>query len=96
MAANKDVAAIIALLAEIAGHFIFPTIQTLRKTARPGDLTRLAPAAIPSQVTDTLPEALTRARLEGRPILVAGSLLLAGEMLSLLDKTPDQYEPSEQ
>ena len=96
MAANKDAAAIIALLAEIAGHFIFPTIQTLRKTACPGDLTRLAPAEIPSQVTETLSEALEMARLEGSPILVAGSLLLAGEMLSLLDKTPDQYEPSEQ
>jgi len=29
-------------------------------------------------------------------VLVTGSLFLAGETLSLLDKTPGQYEPSEQ
>ncbi len=96
MAANKDIATIIARLAEIAGHFIFPVIHTMRKTACPEDLTRLVPDEIPSLVTDTLTEALERARLDGRPILVAGSLFLAGEMLSLLDKTPEQYEPSEQ
>ncbi len=96
MAANKDIATIIALLSEIADNFIFPSIQTVRKTACPGDLTRLVAGQIPGQVTDTLSGALAKARMQGKPILVAGSLLLAGEMLALLDKNPEQYEPSEQ
>jgi len=96
MAANKDSGKIINLLSEIADNFIFPSIQTLRKTACPKDLTRLVPVQIPSQVTNTLEKALEKARLQDKPILVAGSLLLAGEMLALLDKNSDEYEPSEQ
>ncbi|MCP4846318.1 MAG: bifunctional folylpolyglutamate synthase/dihydrofolate synthase [Verrucomicrobiaceae bacterium] len=96
VAGNKNIATMITLLAEIAGHFIFPTIQTLRTTARPEDLTQLVPDSIPSLATATLTEALETARLDNKPILVTGSLFLAGEMLSLLDKSPDQYEPSEQ
>ena len=96
MAANKDSDTIINLLSEIADNFIFPSIQTFRKTACPKDLTRLVPAQIPSQVTNTLEKALEKARLQNKPILVAGSLLLAGEMLALLDKNSDEYEPSEQ
>ncbi|MFP6874768.1 MAG: folylpolyglutamate synthase/dihydrofolate synthase family protein [Verrucomicrobiales bacterium] len=96
VAANKDIAAIIAPLAEIAGHFIFPGLLTLRNTTTPEDLNQLVPSGIASRCTLTVREALEKARLAGKPILVAGSLFLAGEILSLLDKTPDQYEPSEQ
>lgn len=96
VAGNKNIQTIIALLAEIAGHFIFPAIQTIRKTASPEDLTRLVPGEIPCNVTATLTEALEQARLSCKPVLVTGSLFLAGETLSLLDQTPGQYEPSEQ
>ncbi len=96
VSANKDIASIIAPLNEIAAHFIFPVLLTLRNTAPPEDLTQFVPPEIPSHHTTTLREALEKARLAGKPILVAGSLFLAGEILSLLDKTADQYEPSEQ
>ena len=94
--ANKDIAPIIARLTEIAARFIFPGLLTPRNTATAEDLTQFVPPEIPTHCTSTLPEALEKARLDGKPILVAGSLFLAGEILSLLDKTADQYEPSEQ
>lgn len=96
VSANKDIAPIIARLREIAAHFIFPGLLTLRNTAPSEDLTQFVPPEIPTHSTPTLLEALEKARLAGKPILVTGSLFLAGEILSLLDKTPDQYEPSEQ
>ncbi len=96
VSANKDIASIIAPLTEIAAHFIFPGLLTLRNTAIPEDLTQLIPSGIPSYCTATPREALEKAQLACKPVLVAGSLFLAGEILSLLDKTTDQYEPSEQ
>ena len=38
---------------------------------------------------DSVPEALARIRKGGLPVLVAGSLYLAGEVLRLNDEFPD-------
>lgn len=95
-AANKDTTALIEPLAAIAQQFICVEPDTLRRTATAEQLHELVPSEMPSECAQNVAAALDRARQLGAPILVAGSLFLAGEMLAILRDSHDQYEPSEQ
>ena len=95
-AANKDAAALVAPLAEIAASFICTVPATTRETASPEDLAALIPSEIPAESAASVAEALEVAKGGSGKILAAGSLFLACELISLLDGDRGRYEISEQ
>jgi dihydrofolate synthase/folylpolyglutamate synthase len=95
-AADKDSAALVAPLAKIATRFICTVPATTRETASPEDLVALIPDGIPAESASSVAEALDAAQKRGGKILAAGSLFLAGELISLLDGDRDRYEASDQ
>lgn len=86
---EKDATGLLQALAPIADRVILTAVDSPRSR----DVTALAESAeeafggLPLEITDALPEALDRARAwatqaEGRAVLVAGSVLLAGEAIA--------------
>lgn len=80
---DKDYSEMISLLSGIAHAFFFVPVASPRSAdtqAFP------APTGCPSQTFSSLPDALEAARELPPPILITGSLFLAGEALSLLSQ----------
>ncbi len=94
-AANKDLPDMIAPLAELAAGFVLTRADSPR-VADTATLAALLPEGMPHETAPTAAGALTIARRKGRPILAAGSLFLAGEILSLVDQMREKFEPSDQ
>jgi dihydrofolate synthase/folylpolyglutamate synthase len=94
-AANKELPDLVAPLAELAAGFVLTKADSPR-AATPEELAALVPEGIEADCAADATSALGRARATGRPILVAGSLFLAGEVVSLLDGERAAYEPSDQ
>ncbi len=95
-AANKEIADLLAPLAALAEEIVFTRADSPR-SALPEDLVKLLPPGVPPGflhpgAAAALDFALTRRR----PVLVAGSLFLAGEAIALLDHRRHRYEPSDQ
>jgi len=83
--ADKDYAAMVAAFQPIAREFLFVPVSSPRG-ADPASFPPLCPA--PNRCCDNLPAALALAMAGPHRILIAGSLFLAGEALSLLVKNP--------
>jgi dihydrofolate synthase/folylpolyglutamate synthase len=83
---DKALAEILTALAPVASRFVFTKAATAR-AASPHELadlaSRLAPN-VPHTIAASPLDALTLASGHGSPIVVAGSLLLAGEILIVL------------
>jgi dihydrofolate synthase/folylpolyglutamate synthase len=93
---KKDVRKMLARLSSIAGRFILTTVNSPR--AIPATtLAAAVPTGVPFEITDDAHSALVRARAAPEPrCLVAGSLYLAGEFLTLLKPSTNPFEPSAQ
>jgi dihydrofolate synthase / folylpolyglutamate synthase len=79
---DKRVDEIVRALAAAASHFVF-TAPPIARAAAPDDLQRRAVAVTPQVTSMAVPdpmEALERAATFGTPVVVAGSLYLAGEI----------------
>ena len=93
---KKDVRGMLARLGTLAGRLILTTVNSSR--ALPATtLAEAVPPGIPVEITPDARTALDRARAapESR-CLVAGSLYLAGEFLTLLEPSANPFEPSAQ
>ena len=97
---EKNIEGICRALAPIAARFILPQIRTERALP-PNELlpylsavTPALPDASPGRtsITPSLPVALDLARANPEPILIAGSLHFAGEVLATLSGDPDSLE----
>lgn len=83
---DKAIGEVLEALAPVASMFVF-TAPVSPRAAAPADLVALAAAGIPAVPCLEAPtprEALMLAAGRGSPIVVAGSLFLAGEVLPLL------------
>ncbi len=86
MMRDKAIGEALAVLAPVASHFVFTAPQSPR-AASPTALMALADVSapgVPRRMADTPGEALREASSHRGPIVVAGSLFLAGEVLPLL------------
>ena len=82
---DKDAAELLCLLRSIADEVWLVPVSNPRAVP-PEELKPLAAVAgFPTVYTTDLPAAVTAARAGGGPVLVTGSLFLAGEVLALLD-----------
>jgi dihydrofolate synthase/folylpolyglutamate synthase len=96
--ADKDVAGICQALAPIAQEFILPPIRSERAMA-PERLAETLSSSTPTlrySITPSLPEAIAVARAGSSPILIAGSLHFAGEVLAFLQHRPAAFEECNQ
>jgi dihydrofolate synthase / folylpolyglutamate synthase len=92
--ADKDLRGICEALAPIAGLRILPKIRSDRATA-PEELGKILSTITPSlpcSVTQSVGEALRLAGEKSNPILIAGSLHFAGEVLAHLRGEPAAFE----
>ena len=84
--ADKNIEAVLAALAREASHFVFTSPASLR-AATPAELVavaeRVAPE-VPAEPVETPGDAVDRAAGLGSPVVVAGSLYLAGEIRARL------------
>ena len=81
---DKDVAHLLRTLRSIADEVWLVPINNARAMA-PAEIYPLAKAAGFAEIHEsTVAESVAAARTSGRPVLVAGSLFLAGEVLALL------------
>ncbi len=88
---DKDLEAMLPAVLGVAGAVVATTVHPPRGLeAEPlaAAVRRLAPA-LPVQVADTPAEALRRADRSDAPVVVAGSLFLAGAVLAHLRETPE-------
>jgi dihydrofolate synthase/folylpolyglutamate synthase len=79
---DKRVDALLSALAPAASHFVFTAAATPR-AASPGELAAAAARStpgVPAEVASSPLQALRRAAELGHPVIVAGSLYLAGEI----------------
>jgi dihydrofolate synthase/folylpolyglutamate synthase len=89
---DKDLAEMSAILASMAAQVLLVPVASER-SASIGELARLLPSGRPM---DSLADAMREADRAGRPIVVAGSLFLAGEALELLaGRNQAERHPSE-
>jgi dihydrofolate synthase / folylpolyglutamate synthase len=91
---DKDLCGICEALAPIAGSIIFPKIRSDRAAA-PEELAKVVSditPALPCSITPTVGDALKLARADPNPILIAGSLHFAGEVLAHLRGEPAGFE----
>lgn len=95
-AANKDLPSLVKKISTYAANFICTRPNTLRKLAKPNDVAKLLPINTRSEYEDTVEAAIKKAKTYNRHVLITGSLFLAGEALSLLDKEHHRFEPSDQ
>jgi folylpolyglutamate synthase/dihydrofolate synthase len=92
--ADKNLRAICEALAPISEFVLLPKIRSER-AADPEELARALAdiiPSLPSSVTPSVGEALTRARSKPNPILITGSLHFAGEVLAFLRGEPAAFE----
>ena len=96
---SKDTSAMLTELAAIAHCFVFVKLSAKRgvqtdalKAALSESKARKIPCAEASDVIN----AISQAQEEGTPILVTGSLFLAGEALALFEEQSPCFESSEQ
>jgi dihydrofolate synthase/folylpolyglutamate synthase len=82
---DKEYAGMLKVLAEIASDFVFVPVRNERSATVESfsgfDL-------VPSMIAENLPAGLALALSGSRPVLVTGSLYLAGEVLELAEKSP--------
>ena len=81
---DKDIAGILTPIAAVASHVVFTSAASGRATT-PEELVAIAATvapALPAEAAATPDTAIVRARAFGSPIVVAGSLYLAGEVRS--------------
>jgi dihydrofolate synthase/folylpolyglutamate synthase len=83
--ADKDHAEMLCLLAGIAARFFFVPVDSERSET-PGAFA--APQEIPTMCCDSPLEAIERAWSFQEPVLITGSLFLAGEVLRIFDQNP--------
>ena len=79
---DKKIPALVEALAPAASCFVFTAPATAR-AATSDELRSIAAAAaphVPAETSNSPMDALTRAAMRGAPIVVAGSLYLAGEV----------------
>ncbi len=93
--ADKDAAGVVAPLARRARAIVTvrPPSPRGREAAELAEIVRRERPDIPIGVADDFEQAVRLARgfaTEGEPILVAGSLVLAGEALAFLDRSGDE------
>jgi dihydrofolate synthase/folylpolyglutamate synthase len=82
---DKEYEGMLKVLAEIASDFVFVPVRNERSATVESfsgfDL-------VPSAIAENLPTGLALALSGSRPVLVTGSLYLAGEVLELAEKSP--------
>jgi dihydrofolate synthase / folylpolyglutamate synthase len=93
--ADKDLAAMTAILSEIALHFFLVPISNSR-AASPFEIRDLLPAGAHFTLCSSVKEALEEANSTNNPILITGSLFLAGEALSILQPAHGILQSSSQ
>ncbi|MFZ4774894.1 MAG: bifunctional folylpolyglutamate synthase/dihydrofolate synthase [Terrimicrobiaceae bacterium] len=81
---DKDYGEMLGLLSQIAGSFYFVPVASPRSAA-PEELVPAA-AGCPAKAFASLSAAIEAARAGSSPVLITGSLFLAGEALTVLDK----------
>jgi dihydrofolate synthase/folylpolyglutamate synthase len=85
---DKDIEALLRALRSIADEVWLVPVNNLRGVS-PHKMRPMADEAGYSTIHDgTVESAVAAARASGRPVLVAGSLFLAGEVLALLEGAP--------
>jgi len=94
-AANKELPDLVAPLAGLAASFVLTKAESPR-SAEPEELAALLPEGTDYECVLDAERALERSRELGRPVLITGSLFLAGEAVALLDGGRDGFEPSDQ
>jgi dihydrofolate synthase/folylpolyglutamate synthase len=82
--AAKDIAGILAELAPLAAEIYICAVDTPRAVTPLEIAGHLPASAPPHQCHERFPEAFAAARASGLPVLVAGSLFLAGEARAFL------------
>ncbi len=93
---KKDVHGMLARLGGIASRFLLTSVHSPRAVSA-SSLAGAVPPGIPFEITSDAPTALSRARdVPESRCLVAGSLYLAGEFLTLLEPSTNPFEPSAQ
>jgi dihydrofolate synthase / folylpolyglutamate synthase len=91
---DKDLRGICEALAPIAGSVLLPKIRSERAAA-PEELSKVLAnisPPLPCSITQSVDEALARARGEPNPILITGSLHFAGEVIAHLRGQPSAFE----
>jgi dihydrofolate synthase / folylpolyglutamate synthase len=81
--ADKDLAAMAAILGEIALHFFLAPINSPRAAA-PFEVQEMLPEGASFTLCSSMEDALERAKVWPAPVLITGSLFLAGEALAIL------------
>jgi dihydrofolate synthase/folylpolyglutamate synthase len=83
---DKAIADVLAALAPAASRFVFTAVASARAAA-PAELAELAAhlaPTVPRDIATSPRDALAQASTHGTPIVVAGSLVLAGEILTVI------------
>jgi dihydrofolate synthase/folylpolyglutamate synthase len=91
---DKDIQGIIETLAPITKEIFLPSIRSERALP-PEDLAKAISTMTPKlhySISPSLPDALKSARANSNPILLAGSLHFAGEVLAYLRGQPAAFE----
>jgi dihydrofolate synthase/folylpolyglutamate synthase len=91
---DKDLRGICEALAPISEFALLPKIRSER-AADPEELARVLASItppLPYSITQSVDEALARARAKPNPILITGSLHFAGEVLAHLRGEPAAFE----
>ena len=91
---DKDLRGICEALAPIVGSVILPKIRSERAVA-PAELAEIfsiITPSLPHSITSTIGDALEIARAKPNPMLIAGSLHFAGEVLAYLHGEPAAFE----
>ena len=92
---DKDVPHLLRALHSVADEVWLVPVNNVRSMAA-GELRPLAEAAGFAGIHEsTVAESVAAARGSGRPVLVAGSLFLAGEVLALLEGAPPPFASSQ-
>ena len=85
---DKDSRAVLRTLAPFVASAIAVRTDNPRSLSAEATAAEMAAAGLAAAAAPTLSDALSRARVAGAPVLVAGSLFLAGEALRLLGALP--------
>jgi len=91
---DKDLRGICEALTEIGDSMILPRIRSARAAA-PEDLAKVVSNTtrpLPCSITESVGDALMLARAKPNPMLIAGSLHFAGEVLAHLRGEPGAFE----
>jgi dihydrofolate synthase / folylpolyglutamate synthase len=98
-ASNKDIRMVVRALQPVAARWCFTGFDSPR-AAKPAHVCEMHHAiygdTFPATVHENPSEALAEAKKHKEPILITGSLYLAGEVLALTDGKRGLFEPSDQ